>query len=291
LTHATSRRGRAAIVALLFFVLAVVLASCGGGTVGSGGPTNEGVPSAQAGPKTSVEGKTSGGTAPGKANESASRSKHKKQEGGESRKDGARSEGAVGGKTVAELPEGVPKYQDWYKDSGSKPIKIRSAGSAGTIPAVEPFNFGRDPGGPEDKTLYLTVPRLGLDGVPVYNSTSEEDLTRSAVHVPATGFPWQDGANVFIAGHRIGYEGTGSYHIFYDIDRMKKGDEITLTDANGEVYRYRMTSLKIVDLDNVEVMNPVKGKDIVSLQTCTLPDYKHRVIVQGERVEDGARNS
>jgi len=198
---------------------------------------------------------------------------------------GASSEKTAGEATDVTMPEGVPEYRDFYEDSGSEPIQIKNAGSAGAIPAVKPFNFGKDPGGPEDKTLYLDVPKIGLDDVPVYNSTSEEDLTRSTVHVPATGFPWQEGANVFIAGHRIGYEGTGSYHIFYDMDLMEKGDEISLTDADGKEYRYRMTSLKIVDVDNVEVMNPVEGKNIVTLQTCTLPDYKERVIVQGEMVE------
>jgi sortase A len=29
-------------------------------------------------------------------------------------------------------------------------------------------------------------------------------------------------------------------------------------------------------------MRTTKGKNIVSLQTCTLPDYSHRLIVQGE---------
>jgi sortase A len=35
-------------------------------------------------------------------------------------------------------------------------------------------------------------------------------------------------------------------------------------------------------------MNPVKGKSLITLQTCTLPDYKERLIVQGELVEQGA---
>jgi sortase A len=30
------------------------------------------------------------------------------------------------------------------------------------------------------------------------------------------------------------------------------------------------------------VLNPVRGKNIVSLQTCTLPDYTKRVIYQAE---------
>jgi len=162
---------------------------------------------------------------------------------------------------------------------------LNSGGSAGAIPAVKPFNFGRDPGGPEDKTLYLTVPKIGLEDVPIYNSTSEEDLTKSAVHVPATGFPWQEGANTFIAGHRLGYPDTGSYNIFFDVNLLVAGDEIIVTDAAGDRYVYQVTEQTVVGTENVEVMNPVEGKSVVSLQTCTLPDYAERIIVQGELVE------
>lgn len=37
--------------------------------------------------------------------------------------------------------------------------------------------------------------------------------------------------------------------------------------------------------ENVEVMSPIKGKEVVTLQTCTLPDYEDRIIVQGELIE------
>ena len=45
---------------------------------------------------------------------------------------------------------------------------------------------------------------------------------------------------------------------------------------------------EVLDLDNVEAMDTVEGKSVVSLQTCTLPDYKERLIVQGELVEKEA---
>jgi sortase A len=32
-------------------------------------------------------------------------------------------------------------------------------------------------------------------------------------------------------------------------------------------------------------MNAYKGKPIVTLQTCTLPDFAERLVVQGELVE------
>lgn len=161
---------------------------------------------------------------------------------------------------------------------------VPEGSSAGAIPNVRPFNFGRDPGGPKDKTLYLTVPAMGLSGVPVYNSTSEDALAKSTIHVPATGFPWQKGANSYIAGHRIGYTGSGSLYIFYDLDKVQTGDEILLKDSNGGEYYYRVDKKEVVDPSNVEVMNPVAGKSVVTLQTCTLPDYKKRLIVQGELV-------
>lgn len=202
-------------------------------------------------------------------------------------------------KTVkAVLPEDVlskkdlekppPKYEDWYEEGSATGGTETSSATAGGIPAVKPFNFGRDPGGPDDKTLYLTVPDLGLEDVVAYNSVSEEKLKKSTVHIPATGFPWQRGSNTYIAGHRLGYEGTNSYLVFYYLDQLAEGDEILLEDSAETTYTYRVTDQMVVDPDNVGVMEPEEGKSLVSLQTCTLPDYEQRLIVQGELVDKSA---
>ncbi|CAA9424399.1 MAG: Sortase A, LPXTG specific [uncultured Rubrobacteraceae bacterium] len=184
---------------------------------------------------------------------------------------------------------GPPKYRNWYEKGGSEPVQLPFGTSAGPIPAVKPFNFGRDPGGPEDKTMYLSVPKLGLDEVAVFDSIEEEKLEESTIHVPATGFPWQDGANVYIAGHRLGYPDTGSLYVFYDLDKLEAGDEISLKDAAGDEYVYKVTEQKVVQPDNIEVMNAdEEGRSIITLQTCTLPDYAERIIVQGELVEKSA---
>lgn len=180
---------------------------------------------------------------------------------------------------------GFDRPEGWESESGAEVEQISSDTSAGAIPAVQPFNFGRDPGGPEDKTLSLDVPKIGLEDVEIHDSTEEEDLKRSAIHVPATGFPWQKGANTYIAGHRIGYPGTGSDEIFYDLDKLEEGDEVTVTDADGGEYRYRIFKQEVVGPDNVEVMNAEEGREILTLQTCTLPDYKDRIVVQGELIE------
>lgn len=180
---------------------------------------------------------------------------------------------------------GMPEFKGWNDTSTeAEPIQIEGAGSAGAIPAVKPFNFGRDPGGPEDKTLYITIPKLGLEGVPAFDEVSEDALKKGTAHIPATGYPWQEGANVYVAGHRLGYPDTGSDRVFYDLDQLSPGDEIFVTDSAGTEYKYTVTEQVVVPADNVEVMNPVPDKSLLSLQTCTLPDYVDRIVVQAELV-------
>jgi sortase A len=141
---------------------------------------------------------------------------------------------------------------------------------------------------PEDTSLTLTVPKMErVDEVPVYTApaSDEKTLDKGALHVEGTGYPWQEGANVYIAGHRLGYKGTGSYLLFHDLDELTNGDEVILADADGKQYTYRVFRSFKVDPSANEVTRPVPGRNIVSLQSCTLPDYKQRLVVQAERVD------
>ena len=91
-----------------------------------------------------------------------------------------------------------------------------------------------------------------------------------------------EGANTYIAGHRIGYPGTGSSYVFYHLDWLEAGDRIILHDAADKKYPYRVTEKMAVSPDYVEVMEPEDDKSLISLQTCTLPDYEKRLIIHGE---------
>ncbi len=146
-----------------------------------------------------------------------------------------------------------------------------------------------DPDAPEDQSLSLTVPkmeRVRNVGIPTGRGDDEELLKdNAAVHLRYTGFPWEDEANVYIAGHRLGYEGTDSYLAFYDIDKMENGDEILVTDSEGREYEYRVFEVLTVEPTELQVLDPIKGKNIISLQACTLPDYSDRIVVRGELVE------
>lgn len=140
--------------------------------------------------------------------------------------------------------------------------------------------------GPDNKMLKLTVPKMSeLDGdeVPTGRGDAEALFKNYAgVHLLGTGFPWEEEANVYIAGHALGYEGTPSWQAFNDLTTLENGDEIILEDANGKEYTYEVFNTIVTDPTDLSVLEPIEGKNIVSLQTCTLPDYVDRVIVQGE---------
>jgi sortase A len=135
---------------------------------------------------------------------------------------------------------------------------------------------------PKDKTLKLTIPEMKQiedDTIPTGLGTNEVLFRdHAAVHLRDTGFPWQRTANVYIAGHRIGFPGTDSNLAFYDLEDLKKGDKVYLEDAKGREYTYQVYAKLVVEPANLSVLRPIKGKNIVSLQTCTLPDYTNRII-------------
>jgi hypothetical protein len=61
-------------------------------------------------------------------------------------------------------------------------------------------------------------------------------------------------------------------------------DGASTEDASGRVYHYRVFRKTVVGPNASGITKPVPGKSVVSLQTCTLPDYKDRLIVQAELI-------
>jgi sortase A len=142
--------------------------------------------------------------------------------------------------------------------------------------------------GPARKMLRMTIPKMAQirnDTVPYAESDDDKAFREhAAVHLRGTGNPWDKQANVYIAGHRLGFPRTNSWLAFWDLNVLDKGDRIFITDAAGTRYVYRVFKVFVVAPDEVSVTRPLKGRNIVSLQTCTLPDYSKRLIVQAEKV-------
>ena len=199
---------------------------------------------------------------------------------------GQSSGGGAGGQGDEEKPpveeaqrEGAPKkIPEEAKDQQIAPAQgAEQEDSGDTENLVEP---------PEDKMLRLTIPKMDQienDKIPTGSGTDETLFhDYAAVHLKSSGYPWEKEANVYIAGHRIGFPGTASHLAFYDLNELEDGDEFTIEDAKGNVYTYEVFNKFLAGPKNFGVIRPVEGKNIVSLQTCTLPDYTLRLIVRGE---------
>ena len=140
---------------------------------------------------------------------------------------------------------------------------------------------------PRGAIMALTIDALGIRDAPVFSSTGRSALENGVAHLPGSSFPWSSGAqrNVYLAAHRLGYEGTGSRLIFYRLNRLTEGDEVVLEDRDGRKYRYRVTESFVVDPGEDWVTGQVVGRDMVTLQTCTpIPAYDKRLIVRADRI-------
>ena len=141
--------------------------------------------------------------------------------------------------------------------------------------ADEPRSFDL----PRGAIMALTIDALGIRDAPVFSSTSRSALENGVSHLPGTSFPWSGGAqrNVYLAAHRLGYEGTRSRLIFYRLNRLTEGD--------GRKYSYRVTESFVVDPGEDWVTGQVVGRDMVTLQTCTpIPTFDKRLIVRADRI-------
>jgi LPXTG-site transpeptidase (sortase) family protein len=154
----------------------------------------------------------------------------------------------------------------------------------GEIQAADsPRHFHLLPGA----VMSLTIEKLGIYDAPVFGSDSYEALAKGIAHVPGTSWPWSNTPqrNVYLAGHRMGYRGTWSRMLFYNLGELRKGDTIVLKDREGRTYKYRVSESFLAEPTDAWVLGQVRGRDMVSLQTCTpLYTFQKRLIVRADRV-------
>ena len=191
---------------------------------------------------------------------------------------GGDSVGRVADPTVEGAPEVPSDADEESADDGSSSDEDSSTDEDEEAPVP-----------PDDPTMFLSVPKLGISGATIVGGEGGLELGGQLV----SGAPWVPHSNTYIAGHRLGFPGTGSDHIFYNLPNLSPGDEVTLTDTLGQVYEYRVSEILEVDPTDVWVADPVPGRDVVSLQTCIEnfgdhwtegPDWNARYIVRADRV-------
>ncbi len=138
---------------------------------------------------------------------------------------------------------------------------------------------------PRGAVMGLTIKAIGLYDVPVYDSASQWALDNGVSHIPETSFPWSRAPqrNFYLAGHKLGWPGTDSHLVFYNLNDLGRGDEVLLKNRQGRKYTYRVSEVFVTDPRDSWVMGQVRGRDMVTLQTCIGPDFKKRLIVRADR--------
>ncbi len=174
---------------------------------------------------------------------------------------------------------GASPAQTFPVDEGDYPIP--------TSEQIQATNQPRDYKLPPAAIMSLSIKAIALENVPVFDSESTRALDQGVIHLPDTSLPWSDTPerNVYIAGHRLGWPGTGSHLVFYRLDELDGGEIVTLRDREGRRYDYRVIESFVVGPEDSWVTGRVRGRDLLTLQTCTpIPTFQKRLIVRAERI-------
>lgn len=120
---------------------------------------------------------------------------------------------------------------------------------------------------------HLVIPRIGVNYY-VVEGVGSAQLAEGPGHYPGTAAIGAAG-NVGIAGHRTTHGAP-----FYNLNDLRPGDPIYLTNTAGQTFTYRVTTHFVVAPSDGAVLNPTPTPTL-TLTTCN-PRYSaaQRLIVQ-----------
>ncbi len=127
----------------------------------------------------------------------------------------------------------------------------------------------------------IVIPAIGVD-LPITHGTDGDAMNHCVGHVTNTSLPvGGESTHAVLAGHT----GLPSAVIFDKLEKLKIGDYFII-QVLGEDHAYRVTSTEVVLPDDTSSLGVSKGKDLVTLITCTPYGVNsHRLLVHAERCE------
>lgn len=161
--------------------------------------------------------------------------------------------------------------EDWELEVGP----VEPAPLAGRSRPPDEIGTPEAPGAAElgDAVAAMWFERPGSDQRPAQASTllvvegvGVEDLKRGPGHYPDTAAPGDPG-NFALAGHRTTYGAP-----FYDLDELRRGDEIHVVDRAGREWVYIVERSEVVQPSETWVIgdDPLgTGRPTLTLTTCT----------------------
>lgn len=132
----------------------------------------------------------------------------------------------------------------------------------------------------DDVMGYIDIPKINVY-IPIYQGSSEEVLQKGIGHLENTSLPiGGESTHTVLTGHR----GLPSATLFTDLDQLIRGDVFYL-HVLDETLAYKINQIKVVDPEVTEDLTIVKGKDYVTLVTCTPYGINtQRLLLRGERI-------
>lgn len=125
----------------------------------------------------------------------------------------------------------------------------------------------------------VRIPAIDVD-LPILHGTSSETLDHDVGHVAGTSLPvGGEDTRTVLAAHN----GLPTADLFKRLPELKKGDLVDI-DSPAGLLSYRVTGFHVVAPSDVSSIKIVKGKDMVTLLTCTGMGNSRRLLVDAERV-------
>ena len=151
---------------------------------------------------------------------------------------------------------------------------------------LEGYNDVLNPGG-NGMMGYISVPKINQE-LPVFHGTSDSTLMTSVGHFEGTSLP-VGGANTHsvVSAHR----GLPTAVLFTYLDRMEIGDTFYFTILD-RVITYEVDQIRIVEPDDLSLVQIEEGGDYCTLLTCTPYGINtQRLLVRGRRLDTSVKRN
>lgn len=145
------------------------------------------------------------------------------------------------------------------------------------LPELVEF-FPEEPVEVGESFAFLTIPKIGIEGLVVYQGVDRDTLKNGPGHMASTALPGQPGNSV-LSGHRTTYG-----RPFFDFDLLELGDRVEVESTTG-AHVYEVRDIQIVQPTDVWVTESRPG-GWLTMTTCN-PKFsaRERLVVWAEMVE------
>jgi len=128
---------------------------------------------------------------------------------------------------------------------------------------------------------YISIPKINTN-LPIYEGVTNKVLEEGIGHIPQTSIPC---GGISTHSVLVGHTGLTKGIYFDNIDKMQIGDKFFITYLD-ETFEYEVLEINKVLPDETESLKIEKGKDLVTLVTCTPKHINtHRLLVTGTRIK------